>query len=437
MQYMTKTLLVFVLTFAILPTAVPGDPGYLGTWEPLMGLLQSWADQDQFEQNRDPRIRDVVIVTADGWVDCDHPDLKDACLSQLGLNFTDEPLRDTNSHGTTFASGIVAKPFNNISAVSPGGYYSHIKIVPDKVLNSQGFSSSSKLRLVYQHALDLKNQGWNVVAIATSLTGVGDSNTPESLRLIRLMATQGIALICSAGQGGVNLDTAANKLYPAAYGAEPNVITVAGLNEAGDALDPTSAFGPILVEFAAPMRIEVVVSGSNTDTASTAGTSASAAVVAGMFGIISAYRAPNMAKSIRLLENSCTPIPGVRCGRPNEHVALAGQFPIKLQAASLDSVSQKASPLSLASLFGSDHRTRLMLFAENIDASLAKTEVTVKFEDSQGGIFTATPEFVGEISGREWITQSIVRLPNLAAGAVTVTFTARGLSSQTTVTISG
>jgi glucose/arabinose dehydrogenase len=105
-------------------------------------------------------------------------------------------------------------------------------------------------------------------------------------------------------------------------------------------------------------------------------------------------------------------------------------------AIALDSVQFLRDPFSLTSPFNfsSDQRTRLMLFAMNMDLLPGDntSAVTVRAEDAALNIFPLTVEFVGKVPGFDQFTQIVVRLPdNTPAGqSLFVSATFRGLTTN-------
>ena len=102
------------------------------------------------------------------------------------------------------------------------------------------------------------------------------------------------------------------------------------------------------------------------------------------------------------------------------------------RAIALDSVTYQSDPFPVVNNlnFSSDHRTRVILFA--VDLNLAQGDViTVQAEDPQHVVHQLTVEYVGPISNFDGLTQLVVRLPDdLGNGDMMVSFTLRGQSSN-------
>jgi len=91
------------------------------------------------------------------------------------------------------------------------------------------------------------------------------------------------------------------------------------------------------------------------------------------------------------------------------------------RAAAVDSVTMVRDPFPFTPTtdFSSDQRTRIILFALDIDLQPGDNAaaVTVRAENSQHAIFSVPAEYVGKIADAPWLTQVNVRLPDeLATG---------------------
>ena len=86
------------------------------------------------------------------------------------------------------------------------------------------------------------------------------------------------------------------------------------------------------------------------------------------------------------------------------------------RAIALDSVTFVRDPFSFTSTtnFSSDQRTRIILFAVNIDLQPGEdaSALTVHAEDSQHATFSLPVEFVGKVPKFPGLTQVNVRLPD-------------------------
>jgi len=91
------------------------------------------------------------------------------------------------------------------------------------------------------------------------------------------------------------------------------------------------------------------------------------------------------------------------------------------RAVALDSVTMMREPFSVVTLnnFSADQRTRLMLFAFNLELLPGETSsaVTVQAEDSSHRIYSLPVEYVGTVPGFDWMTQIVAKLPDEIANA--------------------
>ena len=105
-------------------------------------------------------------------------------------------------------------------------------------------------------------------------------------------------------------------------------------------------------------------------------------------------------------------------------------------AAAVDSVTFVRDPFPLVNIFnfGSDQRTRLLLFGSNLDLLPGETlaAVTVRAEDVALNVYPLTVEFMSKVPGIDALTQIVVRLPNNTPANQTllVSVTLRGQTSN-------
>ncbi len=107
------------------------------------------------------------------------------------------------------------------------------------------------------------------------------------------------------------------------------------------------------------------------------------------------------------------------------------------RAIALDSVNMLRDPFSLFTNlnFSSDQRTRLMLFAVNFELLPGEnaSAVTAEMEDAPGVPHPMTVEFVGKVPSYYWLTEVVVRLPDLTGnGDAFVSITLHGKTSTKT-----
>jgi len=106
------------------------------------------------------------------------------------------------------------------------------------------------------------------------------------------------------------------------------------------------------------------------------------------------------------------------------------------RAVALDSVTMVRDPFQFTPTtdFSSDRRTRIMLFALNVNLQPGEdaASVTVRAENSQHAIFSVPAEYVGEVPNFSWMTQVNVRLPDELAngGDILMSVTYHGVESN-------
>jgi hypothetical protein len=107
------------------------------------------------------------------------------------------------------------------------------------------------------------------------------------------------------------------------------------------------------------------------------------------------------------------------------------------RASALDSVSLLSEPLPVVSeqnFFSSDQRTRINLFAYNLELKTGEDmrAVTAEAGDSQHSVYPLPVEAVNEVPNFNWITQVTVKLPDQLQGIgdVLVSVKLRGVASN-------
>jgi hypothetical protein len=105
-------------------------------------------------------------------------------------------------------------------------------------------------------------------------------------------------------------------------------------------------------------------------------------------------------------------------------------------AIALDSVTMLRDPFPVVNplSFVSDHRTRVMLFAINVNLLPGESPsvLTAQVEDSEHRVFPLTVEFIGSVPNVEGLTQLNVKLPDeiSSGGVVQVSINFRSVSSN-------
>jgi len=237
----------------------PNDPELAKLW----GLQKIQAPQawDIHTGNSD-----VIIAVIDTGVDYDHPDLKHNMWKNPGeiagnrvdddkngfiddiygydfANDKGEPM-DDNSHGSHVA-GIIAASGDNEKGIA--GVNWSAKIMALKVTKSNRLTTADAISAIeYAKLMGAKiiNASWHIDA----------KDHPKALYdAIQVAKDAGILFVTAVGNKSRNIDSDnqfACLQCPASYDLD-NIISVAATNES-DGLYPTSNFGPISVDIAAP-----------------------------------------------------------------------------------------------------------------------------------------------------------------------------------------
>ncbi|HEV3471127.1 MAG TPA: putative metal-binding motif-containing protein [Pyrinomonadaceae bacterium] len=106
------------------------------------------------------------------------------------------------------------------------------------------------------------------------------------------------------------------------------------------------------------------------------------------------------------------------------------------RAVALDSVTLRSGPfpLSTEQNFSSDRRTRILLFAVNLELRRGESisAVTARIVDSQGNVFPLVVESVAKVPNFGWLTQMTVRLPDglKAEGEARISISLHGETSN-------
>jgi thermitase len=160
----------------------------------------------------------IVVAVIDSGVDLGHPEFAGRLLPGFDyVNWDDTP-NDDNGHGT-HVTGIIAAAANNSSGVA--GLAANVKILPLKVLDSQGSGAYYNIATALRRAADS-----GVQVINLSLGGFSDDALLQDA--IKYATDRNIFVAAAAGncaQGGSECATGVNPIYyPAAC---PGVFAVA------------------------------------------------------------------------------------------------------------------------------------------------------------------------------------------------------------------
>jgi hypothetical protein len=105
----------------------------------------------------------------------------------------------------------------------------------------------------------------------------------------------------------------------------------------------------------------------------------------------------------------------------------------------LDSVLLTAQPFSLLNFlnFSADQRTRVMLFAANLELLQGEdpSAVSAQAVDGQNTIYPLTVEYVGNVPGYNWLSSVVVKLPEnqLLSGDISLGLSRHGANSNAVV----
>jgi len=106
------------------------------------------------------------------------------------------------------------------------------------------------------------------------------------------------------------------------------------------------------------------------------------------------------------------------------------------RALALDSVTWLRDPLSAnnPNNFSADQRTRIILLAGNITLNAGETYsvMSAQGQNAQGASYPLQIEFAGTVPGYDWLTQTVVRVPDQWSGTgdLSITISLRGVASN-------
>ncbi len=219
---------------------------------------------------------EVVVAVLDTGIDTDHPWFENRIKEGGRSYYSNSPVssyEDDNGHGTHVAGTIVDMTLKNV------------KILPIKVLGSDGYGSSVNIRYALEYVINQKNAGQNIVAINMSFgseSAVGGSEQKAYKTILDNAYQKGI--LCVAAAGNDHKDASAQS--PANV---PIVITVSAvkLNSNNQVYEFDSAYSNYgaYVDFCAPgTSIESARKGGGTTTMS--GTSMAAPHISAIIALL-------------------------------------------------------------------------------------------------------------------------------------------------------
>lgn len=241
------------------------DPGYKSEWD--ISYTESNKAWPLINQKRE-----IKVAVLDTGVDYNHPDLKNRVLTNLGYNFVDNTsdTMDDNGHGT-HVSGIIAAEANNKRGIAGIVGNLDVKIIPVKVLDSNGEGDSDVIARGIKYAAD---EGADIINLSF---GASEKST-DIEDAIQYARAKGVFVVAAAGNDDVDCDNSS----PA---GDNGVFTVSAINRR-DVKAPFSDYGNS-VQVAAPgVNILSTVPGGKYEAWS--GTSMAAPVVSGVAAMVKA-----------------------------------------------------------------------------------------------------------------------------------------------------
>lgn len=178
------------------------DPGYKYEWDiSYTEADKAWALVKQK--------REIKVAVLDTGVDYTHPDLKNKVLKNKGYNFVDNNAEtmDDNGHGT-HVSGIIAASADNGTGIAGITGTLDVKIIPVKVLDSNGEGDVNNIVKGIKYAAD---NGADVINLSFG-TNARSKSIAEA---ISYAESKGVFVVAAAG----NEDEDSDNFSPAGDGA--------------------------------------------------------------------------------------------------------------------------------------------------------------------------------------------------------------------------
>ncbi len=240
---------------ALEPAQTPNDPYYTNAWHlPKIKADNAWNSAAG---------TGVTIAVLDSGVDASHPDL--APNLTAGWNFFDNNSNtaDVSGHGTRVA-GVAGASGNNGTGIA--GVNWRAKLMPIRVTDAAGLAYDS---LIAQGLIWAADHGARVANI--SFLGVSRSLTV--LSAAQYMRNKGGVVVIAAGNTGQQQSD-----------PQSDLVTAVAATDANDARPAWGSFGNY-VTIAAP-GVSIWTTIPNAGYAAVSGTSASSAVVAGVYALM-------------------------------------------------------------------------------------------------------------------------------------------------------
>ncbi|HVM04742.1 MAG TPA: Ig-like domain repeat protein [Acidimicrobiales bacterium] len=242
--------------------AVPNDTAYADQWAlPKIGWDSVYGTVDPAGS--------AVVAVLDTGVDPSVADLAGRTVAGHSPMAGADPNADVNGHGTRLAT-IAAAAAGNDAAIAGVGFASGVKVMPVKVLDSEGLGQDSDVIAGVVWAAD---NGASVI-----LMGFSAPEFSQSLQdAVDYAWAKGAVLVAATGNDG-----STQPAYPA---GDAKVVGVSATDQ-HDVLWSGSNHGA--AAFLAAPGVDIVAGTPGGGTASVTGTSASAAVVAGAAALLRA-----------------------------------------------------------------------------------------------------------------------------------------------------
>ncbi len=229
--------------------------------------------------------RNTVIAVIDSGIDFTHPDLVSNKWTNLnpsngdphGWDFVTDTgvIIDEQGHGTAVA-GIIAGQGNNSIGIS--GVMWRASLMSLRVLDNTGTGDIGAAVEAIDYAV---TRGAQIINISWGTSGESIALKDALQRAIR----RGVVVVCSAGNGGQNLDN--SPYYPASFGLK-ELIAVAATDNS-DQLVSWSNWSGSKVNVAAP-GTSILTTQMGGGYWAVSGTSASAPLVTGVVGLLKSAR---------------------------------------------------------------------------------------------------------------------------------------------------
>jgi subtilisin family serine protease len=169
------------------------DPGYKYEWYlGATGVDKSWSLIKQQ--------REIKVAVLDTGIDYTHPDLKNKILTNLGYNFISgtQDATDDNGHGT-HVSGIIAAEANNKQGITGVTGSLDVKIIPVKVLDSNGEGTSDVIAKGIRYAAD---NGADIINMSFDAS----EKDVDIDSAIQYAKSKGVFMVAAAGNSSSSCD---------------------------------------------------------------------------------------------------------------------------------------------------------------------------------------------------------------------------------------